>query len=58
MKDDVRRPALGGVITNNAKFVDQTNGPLSKQKNAEQNKEVSERCRELKLQLERARRKL
>jgi len=58
MKDDERRPALGGVITNETKVVDQVKGPLSTQKNAEQIKDVAERCRELKLQLERARRML
>jgi hypothetical protein len=56
MKNEVREPALSGVITNETKFVDQANGPSSSNKNAEQNKEVAERCREVKLQLERARR--
>jgi len=58
MKNEVREPALIGVITNETKFAHQANGPLSPHKNAEQSKEVSERCREVKLQLERARRML
>ena len=56
MKNEVREPALSGGITNGTKFVNQANGPLSPNKNAEQSKGIAERCREVKLQLERARR--
>ena len=54
MKNEVMKPALSGVIANESKFVDQANGTLSPNKNAEQNNEVSELSREVKLQLERA----
>ena len=58
MKSEVREPALSGLITNETKYEDQANGPLFPNKNAEQSKEVAERCSEVKLQLEKARRRL
>ena len=58
MKNEVSEPALSDVITYEKKFVDHLNGPSSANKNAEHKKEVLERCREMKLQLERCRRLL
>ena len=58
MKNEVSEPGLISVITSEKKFADRPNGPLAPDKNAEHRKEVSERCREVKLQLERCRRLL
>jgi len=56
MKDTVRDTALRSGIRSEIKFADQGNGSLSPDKNAEQIKNITERCKEVKLELARARR--
>jgi hypothetical protein len=54
MKNKIGASASSELIANETKMVAEANPPSSLHKNAEQNKEVAERCREVRMQLEKA----
>jgi hypothetical protein len=56
MKNEVRETALSGAKINGIKFPDQAIASSLPHENNEQRKALSERCLELKLELEKARR--